>query len=205
MSIIRYLLVLFATASLAIAQQEHPTPYDLIRPVWPLSWDSTIFKTNFTPGPKRVSLPNKNTPATYAPNEFITPDTLNQAYIDAMVIQISPIRVNQAGYRPQDAKKPVLYVGSATNFDVVNAKGQVVGKGNFTETLKSSVSSSLTIKASNNSQIEYGGDNRYTASKAGPSGALKRGFLPDGLPENERLRIKVGNDYSSTFIISDRV
>jgi len=205
MSIIRYLLVLCAVASLAIAQQEHPTPYDLIRPVWPLTWDSTIFKTNFTPGPKRVSLPSKNTPEYYAPNEIITPDTLNQAYIDAMVIQISPIRVNQAGYRPQDAKKPVLYVGSATNFDVVNAKGEVVGKGNFTETLKNSVSSSLTIKASNNAQTEYGGDHRYTAKKAGPSGALKKGFLPDGLPENERLRIKVGNDYSSTFIISDRV
>jgi hypothetical protein len=196
---------LCAVASLAIAQQEHPTPYDLIRPVWPLTWDSTIFKTNFTPGPKRVSLPSKNTPEYYAPNEIITPDTLNQAYIDAMVIQISPIRVNQAGYRPQDAKKPVLYVGSATNFDVVNAKGEVVGKGNFTETLKNSVSSSLTIKASNNAQTEYGGDHRYTAKKAGPSGALKKGFLPDGLPENERLRIKVGNDYSSTFIISDRV
>ena len=135
MSIIRYLLVLCAAASLAIAQQEHPTPYDLIRPVWPLTWDSTIFKTNFTPGPKRVSLPAQNTPATFAPNEIITPDTLNQAYIDAMVIQISPIRVNQAGYRPQDAKKPILYVGSATNFDVVNVKGEVVGKGSFTETL----------------------------------------------------------------------
>ena len=205
MSIKKYLLALCATVGLTVAQQNLPTPYDLIRPVWPLTWDSTIFKTNFTPGPKRVSLPSKNTPEYYAPNEIITPDTLNQAYIDAMVIQISPIRVNQAGYRPQDAKKPVLYVGSATNFDVVNAKGEVVGKGSFTETLKSSVSSSLTIKASNNAQIEYGGDNRYTAKKAGPTGALKRGYLPDGLPENERLRIKVGNDYSSTFIVSDRV
>ena len=205
MSLKKYLLALCATVGLTVAQQNHPTPYDLIRPVWPLTWDSTIFKTNFTPGPKRVSLPSKNTPEYYAPNEIITPDTLNQAYIDAMVIQISPIRVNQAGYRPQDAKKPVLYVGSATTFDVVNAKGEVVGKGNFTETLKNSVSSSLTIKASNNAQTEYGGDHRYTAKKAGPSGALKKGYLPDGLPENERLRIKVGNDYSSTFIISDRV
>jgi len=205
MSIKKYLLALCAAISFVAAQHEQPTPYDLIRPVWPLSWDSTIFKTNFTPGPKRVSLPSKNTPEFYAPNEIITPDTLNQAYIDAMVIQISPIRVNQAGYRPQDAKKPILYVGSATDFDVINVKGEVVGKGSFTETLQNSVSSSLTIKASNNAQIEYGGDNRYTASKAGPSGALKRGYLPDGLPENERLRIKVGNDYSSTFIISDRV
>ena len=142
MSIWKILLALCATASLALAQQDYPTPYDLIRPVWPLSWDSTIFKTNFTPGPKRVSLPALNTPSTYVPNEIITPDTLNQAYIDAMVIQISPIRVNQAGYRPQDAKKPILYVGSATNFDVVNTKGEVVGKGSFTETLQNSVSSS---------------------------------------------------------------
>ena len=205
MKIKSYLWALCAAVGITVAQQEQPTPYDLIRPVWPLTWDSTIFKTNFTPGPKRVSLPSKNTPEYYAPNEIITPDTLNQAYIDAMVIQISPIRVNQAGYRPQDAKKPVLYVGSATDFDVVNAKGEVIAKGKFTETLKNSVSSSLTIKASNNAQIEYGGDNRYTASKTGPSGALKRGYLPDGLPENERLRIKVGNDYSSTFIVSDRV
>ena len=205
MSIKNYLIALCAIATLVFAQQEKPTPYDLIRPVWPLTWDSTIFKTNFTPGPKRVSLPDKNTPEYYAPNEIITPDTLNQAYIDAMLLQMSPIRVNQAGYRPQDAKKPVLYIGSATDFDVVNLKGEIIAKGKFTETLKSSVSSSLTIKASNNAQVTAGGDTRYTASKKGPSGALKKGYLPDGLPENERLRIKVGNDYSSTFIVSDRV
>ena len=86
MSIKKYLLALCAAISFVAAQHEQPTPYDLIRPVWPLSWDSTIFKTNFTPGPKRVSLPSKNTPEFYAPNEIITPDTLNQAYIDAMVI-----------------------------------------------------------------------------------------------------------------------
>jgi len=193
----------FAVASVA-ADLDLPTPYDLIRPVWPLTWDSTVFNTNFTPGPKRNSLPDINTPAAYSPNNII-PDSLNQAFIDAMLIQMSPIRVNQAGYRPQDPQKYVLYVGSATDFEVVNEKGEVVGNGSFSETLSNSVSSSLTIKASNNAQVTDGGDTRYTTTKKGPSGALKRGSLPHGLPENERLRIKVGNEYSSTFIISDKV
>ncbi len=194
------LFVVVATA----AMQEQPTPYDLIRPVWPLSWDSTVFSNRFVAGPKRNSLPDINTPAAYAPNEII-PDSLNQAFIDAMLVDISPIRVNQAGYRPQDVNKPVYYVGSATSFQVVNAAGDVVGQGTFSETLSNSVSSSLTIRASNNAQITTGGDTRYTVSGTGPSGALKKGQLPDGLPENERLRIKVGDEYSSTFIISDRV
>ena len=193
-----------AVMTIMAAEQELSTPYDLIRPVWPLEWDSTIFTTNFTPGPKRTNIPPNHTPAAYSPNQII-PDTLNQAFIDAMLIQMSPIRVNQAGYRPQDAYKPVLYVGSATNFEVVNEKGDVVGQGIFSETKSSSVSSSMKVKASNNALTVTGGDTRYVASKAGPSGALKKGYLPDGLPENERLRVKVGNEYSSTFIVSDRV
>ena len=183
--------LLFSAMAVFAAEQEQPTPYDLIRPVWPLSWDSTIFANQFVAGPKRKSLPDVNTPAAYAPNEII-PDSLNQAFIDAMLVDISPIRVNQAGYRPQDVSKPVYYVGSATSFQVVNAAGDVVGQGTFSETLSNSVSSSLTIRASNNAQITTGGDTRYTVSGTGPSGALKKGQLPDGLPENERLRIKVG-------------
>ncbi|MBR4783627.1 MAG: glycoside hydrolase family 9 protein, partial [Fibrobacter sp.] len=199
-----FVAILLAVVAALAEGQEQPTPYDLIRPVWPLSWDSTVFTNRFVAGPKRNSLPDINTPAAYAPNEFI-PDTLNQAFIDAMLVDISPIRVNQAGYRPQDVDKPVYYVGSATSFQVVNAAGDVVGQGAFSETLANSVSSSLTIRASNNAQITTGGDTRYTVSGTGPAGALKKGQLPEGLPENERLRIKVGDEYSSTFIISDRV
>ena len=179
-----------AVMTIMAAEQELSTPYDLIRPVWPLEWDSTIFTTNFTPGPKRTNIPPNHTPAAYSPNQII-PDTLNQAFIDAMLIQMSPIRVNQAGYRPQDAYKPVLYVGSATNFEVVNEKGDVVGQGIFSETKSSSVSSSMKVKASNNALTVTGGDTRYVASKAGPSGALKKGYLPDGLPENERWGMSI--------------
>ena len=175
-----------AVMTIMAAEQELSTPYDLIRPVWPLEWDSTIFTTNFTPGPKRTNIPPNHTPAAYSPNQII-PDTLNQAFIDAMLIQMSPIRVNQAGYRPQDAYKPVLYVGSATNFEVVNEKGDVVGQGIFSETKSSSVSSSMKVKASNNALTVTGGDTRYVASKAGPSGALKKGYL-EGILTHKLIR-----------------
>lgn len=197
-------VLLLAAVSVFAAEQEFATPYDLIRPVWPLTWDSTIFSTNFTAGKSKVNVPKLHTPEAYAPNELI-PDTLNQAYWDAMLIQMSPIRVNQVGYRPQDIDKPILYIGNATKFDVINAKGEVVGSGDFTETVSNKVSSSLEIRASNNATITAGGDTRYTCRKEGPSGTMKKGLLPSGLPENERLRVKVGDDVSSTFIISDRV
>ena len=45
--------VLAAVTAMA-ADQVLPTPYDLIRPVWPLTWDSTIFNTNFTAGPNGI-------------------------------------------------------------------------------------------------------------------------------------------------------
>ena len=44
------------------------------------------------------------------------PDTLDQLVRDSLNIKINPIRVNQAGYRPQDAAY-IYYVGSATTFD----------------------------------------------------------------------------------------
>ena len=200
----KLMFVLCAAAGITLAAQEQPTPYDLIRPVWPLTWDSTVFDNYFVAGPKRNALPQNHTPLAYAPNEII-PDTLNQAFIDAMTIKISPIRVNQAGYRPQDINKRIYYVGTAKNFQIVNLKGEVIDTASFVETLAPSVSSGLSIRASNNAQNVTGGDTRYTTQNSGPTGPLQMGLLPDGLPENERLRIKVGNDYSSTFIISDHV
>ena len=39
-----FVAVVFAAASvMAAAVQEQPTPYDLIRPVYPLTWDTTVF------------------------------------------------------------------------------------------------------------------------------------------------------------------
>ena len=94
MSIKKYLLALCAAASV---MAEDPTPYELLRPVFPLSWDTTVFK-NFDTSVtrKKNMLPKNLTPAAYAPNALI-PDTLNQAYLDAMNVKISPIRLGLRG------------------------------------------------------------------------------------------------------------
>ena len=97
--------VLLAVVAALAAGQELPTPYDLIRPVWPLTWDESAFdKFDTSVTKKKNMVPKNRTPAAFAPNEFI-PDTLNQAYLDNMVSHISPIRINQAGYLEKDPDK----------------------------------------------------------------------------------------------------
>ena len=96
----------FATLSLAV-EQEQPTPYDLIRPVYPMVWDTIATDdggtvesfSSFLPNPrKRNPVPKVGTvPQSFVPNAFI-PDTLNQAFHDAIDMRISRIRINQAGY-----------------------------------------------------------------------------------------------------------
>jgi hypothetical protein len=92
-------LTIAAFVSFAFAaEQEQPTPYDLIRPVYPLTWDTTVFDHYDTTVTKKHNVvPKRRIPSTYIPNNFV-PDTLDQAYLDAMNSHISPIRVNQAGY-----------------------------------------------------------------------------------------------------------
>jgi hypothetical protein len=41
-------------------------------------------------------------PLPYAPIAIQIPDTLDQLYRDSINLKFSPIRINQAGYRPQD-------------------------------------------------------------------------------------------------------
>ena len=43
-------------------------------------------------------------PLPYAPIANPLPDTMDQLYRDSVNLRISRVRVNQAGYRPQDAK-----------------------------------------------------------------------------------------------------
>ena len=47
------------------------------------------------------------------------PDTTNQIVRDSLNIVISPIRVNQAGYRPQDIKQ-FYYFGDSKKFSVID-------------------------------------------------------------------------------------
>ncbi len=187
------------------AQQEQPTPYDLLRPTFPLTWDSTVFKNFDTSVTKKKNMLPKNlTPAAYAPNAFI-PDTLNQAYLDAINFHISPIRVNQAGYLESDLERQFYYVGDATTFEVVDVNGKSLPQpttGTLTS-LGQKTSSAWLINAGTNAATND--QKRYSVKTTGPSGDLKYGHIPQNVPTETRLRIKVGNDISSTFIISERL
>ena len=202
MSIRKYLLALCAAVSV---MAEDPTPYDLIRPVFPLTWDTTVFKdfdTSVTR--KKNMLPKNLTPAAYVPNALI-PDSLNQAYLDAMNVKISPIRVNQAGYLEDDPERQFYYVGDAKTFEVTDINGAplVPPVTGSLVSLNQKVSSTWLINAGTNAATND--QQRYSVKATGPTGDLKYGHIPHGVPLDTRLRIKVGNDISSTFIVSDRL
>ena len=205
MSIKKYLFALCAAVGFTSAQQEQPTPYDLIRPTYPLTWDTTVFKHFDTSVTKKKNMLPKNlTPASYAPNALI-PDTLNQAYLDAINYRMSPIRINQAGYLEKDLERQFYYVGNATTFEVVDVEGKSLSPA-VTGTLKSSgqtTTSDWTIIAGTNAATND--QKRYQVDIKGQSGTIMIGNIPQGVPTETRLRIKVGNDISSTFIISDKV
>ena len=187
------------------AEQEQPTPYDLIRPVYPLTWDTTIFDRYDTSVTiKHNVVPKNRTPASYVPNAFI-PDTLNQAYLDAINVRMSPIRVNQAGYLPDDPEKQFYYVGTASTFEVVDIDGNSLSPA-VTGTLTNSgvqTASDWTIIAGTNASTND--KKRYKVDITGQSGIIQIGHIPGSVPTNTRLRIKVGNDISSTFIVSEKV
>ncbi len=205
MSIKKYLLALCAASSVMAAQQEQPTPYDLIRPVYPLTWDTTVFDHYDTTVTKKHNMVPKNrTPASYAPNAFI-PDTLNQAYLDAINYRMSPIRINQAGYLESDTERQFYYVGSASTFEVVDVEGKSLSPkvtGTFAST-GFQMTSDWTIIAGTNAATND--QKRYQVDITGQSGIIQAGKIPQNVPTETRLRIKVGNDISSTFIVSNRV
>ena len=194
-------LAFSATAAMAAT-----TPFDLIRPTWPLSWDSTaISKFDTTVTKKHGVL---NIPAT--PESFkagaLMPDTLDQAYYAAINTKISPIRVNQAGYLKSDKERQFYYIGlQAGNFEVVDADGKSLSTkitGTLTETETETTSDWTIIAGTDNATAT---PERYKVQFTGPTGKIFVGKIPQSVPTEKRLRIKVGDDISSTFIISDDV
>jgi hypothetical protein len=140
-------------------------------------------------------------PLPYAPIANPLPDTMDQKQRDSVNLKFSPIRLNQAGYRPQD-KKYFYYVGSASSFTVVDKDGKNVGSGTLKSTSQS-VKAQLKIKASNNSQLVNNGDTRYTMESASFSGSISEGLIPE-LPPGA-YQIVVGNEKSHPFVIDERV
>ena len=199
------MLIAMSAVTAMAATQEQPTPYDLLRPVFPLTWDTTVFDHyDSTVTKKHNVVPKNRTPASYVPNTLI-PDTLNQAYLDAINYRMSPIRINQAGYLPSDPEKQFYYVGTASSFEVVDIDGNSLNP-KVTGTLTSSgaqTESTWRIVAGTNAATDD--KMRYRVDITGQSGIIQVGHIPSNLPTDTRLRIKVGNDISSTFIVSDRV
>ena len=195
------LAALSATAAMAAT-----TPYDLIRPTWPLSWDAKVFENFDTTITKKTGmLPKESTPASFKAGALM-PDTLDQAYYDAINSKISPIRVNQAGYLKNDSERQFYYVGSkATEFEVVDADGKSLST-KITGTLTASeatTASDWTIVAGTSAATN---DNmRYQVKITGPSGTVYVGKIPQNVPTDKRLRIKIGDEVSSTFIVSEDV
>lgn len=216
MPVFAYML-LFAAALFAV-EQEQPTPYDLIRPIWPMKWDTSAtddggtvesfssYKPNTTkhnPVPAVGSMPQD-----FVPNGII-PDSLNQAFRDAQNMRIGRIRLNQAGYLPDDPEKQFYYVSAdgkcAETYSIVDLDGNVVAEGGTFSSSGKTTTSSWQIVASTNAATNN--QKRYTVSTEGPTGTVCVGRIADigGLSTDTRYRIKVLNQYSATFIISDRV
>ena len=181
------------------------TPYDLIRPTWPLSWDAKVFENFDTTVTKKTGmLPKEATPASFEAGALM-PDTLDQAYLDAINTKISPIRVNQAGYLKSDKVRQFYYVGAAKDFEIVDVDGKSLSTkitGLFTTTT-TATASNWTIVAGTNAATN---DNlRYKVEFTGPSGIIQVGNIPQSVPTEKRLRVKVGDQVSSTFIVSEDV
>ena len=165
--------------------------------------------SKYTPNPKKHNPVPKvgSMPQDFVPNGII-PDSLNQAFRDAQNLRIGRIRINQAGYLPEDPEKQFYYVSAGTcseNFSVVDLEGnEVFIGGTFTNTGKST-GSSWDIKAGTDASTNNQG--RYTVSATGPTGKVCIGNLTQAtnLEMNTRYRVKVLNQYSATFIISDKV
>lgn len=210
-------VLLLVSLCFAAVDQEQPTPYDLIRPIWPMKWDTAATDdggtvesfSKYTPNRKKHNTVPKigSMPQDFVPNGII-PDSLNQAYRDAQNLRIGRIRINQAGYLPEDPEKQFYYVSAGTcgeTYSVVDLEGnEVFTGGTFTNSGKST-GSSWDIKAGTDAATNDQG--RYTASATGPSGKVCIGNLTQaaGLEMNTRYRVKVLNQYSATFIISDKV
>ena len=194
-------LAFSATAAMAAT-----TPYDLIRPTWPLSWDAKVFENFDTTVTKKIGVLNiPATPASFKAGAMM-PDTLDQAYLDAINTKISPIRVNQAGYLKSDTERQFYFVGTkASEFEVVDADGKSLSTkvtGTFTATGTATKSDWTIIAgtdAATNDQM------RYKVEITGPEGNIFVGKIPQNVPTEKRLRIKVGDEISSTFIVSDDV
>jgi hypothetical protein len=143
-------------------------------------------------------------PLPYAPIANPLPDTMDQLYRDSVNLKISRVRVNQAGYRPED-QKYFYYVASVapSGFTVINTETkQVAGTGTLTAT-GLTTAGKFHIKASNNAQLVNNGDTRYTMDSPEVKGNIYEGLINLTVPGT--YKIIVGSDTSAKFVINDQI
>lgn len=214
-----FIVLFFALATLVVAaEQEQPTPYDLIRPMWPMKWDTAATDeggtvesfSKYVPNTRKHNVvpPVGSMPQDFVPNGFI-PDTLDQAFRDAQNLRIGRIRVNQAGYLPDDPEMQFYYVSNGScseTFSIVDLNGNEVATGGTFTSSGLKTSAHWEIKAGTDAATANQG--RYETTADAPSGTVCVGNivqLAGNLSLETRYRIKVLKQYSATFIISDKV
>ena len=211
-------VLILVSLSFAAVDQEQPTPYDLIRPIWPMKWDTAATDDGGTVESFSKYVPNRkkhntvppvgSVPQDFAPNAFI-PDTLNQAFRDAQNLRIGRIRINQAGYLPDDPEMHFYYVSTGNcseTYSIVDLEGKEVATGGKFTSTGHKTSAHWEIKAGTDAATANQG--RYETTADAPSGTVCEGKLVElagNLALDTRYRVKVRKQLSSTFIISERV
>jgi hypothetical protein len=188
------LILLFS--SLIFAQQEQPVPYERIK---------NRLQEEMRANAERYQwcIDNVLVPDQMAPDEPHM-DSI-QVYGDCMNTLISPIKVNQSGYLPNDPLKEFYYVGSASSFEVIDENGEVISTGNFSSAGGSIAEPVFEAMASNWAGGVGGADVKYTMSATGAGGVVQVGNIPDGLDSNQNYRIRVGSDVSADFAVHSKV
>jgi len=161
----------------------------------PPNWQTVYNKDTFTPTDTRP----RQDPMPYALIAVPFDEYADRLVRDSANLTISPLRVNQAGYRPGDKQYFYCVDSSATTFSIINTENRAaVGSGTLANTGTTSAGQ-FTIRASNSALLVPGGDTNYILTGAPYKGPVKEGILPT-LPEG-RYRIVAGADTSAPFVI----
>lgn len=159
------------------------------------------FVWGYSPSESEMSTKTTSTPIITKPKPF------DQQSLDSATINISRIRVNQAGYRPGDEKHFYFIspenTSSPNTFTIIDVnEGSSAGSGPLFST-GYSLSSQIAVKGSNNAFLVAEGDTKYQITGEEVSGNVLQGVLPN-LPEGS-YAVKVGDIVSHSFVIDNDV
>lgn len=161
----------------------------------PPNWQTVYNKDTFIPNDTRAH----QDPMPYALIAVPFDEYEEPLQRDSANLTISPLRVNQAGYRPGDKHYFYCVDSSATTFSVINIESHTTVATGTLKSTGTTSSGQLKIHASNNALLISGGDTKYLLTGKQYSGPVMEGEIPD-LPEG-RYCIVANTDTSSPFVI----